>query len=409
MFAVCKTGGNHVSITDLKPEINEQALQYQLLWMRRHLHQNPELSWGEYETSRLIIEKLRAMGLEVKTGLAQTGFYTDISSGRPGPCLAWRADMDALPIEDEKDVPYKSQRAGIAHMCGHDVHTTVAFGIVKHLLTRKDDIRGTIRVFWQPAEEQQPSGSPEMIRDGVLEGVHAVYGMHCDPNTESGKISLRPGAETAAFDAFQFEIDGGSTNHSARPHRKPDAMWVGHQLVQNIYQFAGRMINVLEPTVVSVCKFNAGNALNVIPRQVYIGGTVRTVAEDKRDYIKDYLKRLADNLAELHGVKISSDFGLGAPAVVNHPTLYAFAKDYARETLGPDKVVSRPQSMGAEDFAFYSSERPGLFIRVGTSNGPATSHPLHSSLFDIDESILAPSAIFLANLLIRHTQSDLQF
>lgn len=398
-----------LSTTQTEPHIKTaDGLQEELLELRRHLHKNPELSWGEYNTSRLITEKLRDLGLEVTSGLAQTGFYVDIDSGRPGPHIAWRADMDALPIDDEKTVSYASTVPGVAHMCGHDVHTSVAFGVVKELIERRDEIKGKIRVFWQPAEEQQPSGSPDMIRDGVLDGIEAVYGMHCDPHVESGKISLRPGPETAAFDAFQFEVDSGSTNHSARPHKGPDAMWVGHQLVQNIYQFAGRMVNALEPTVVSVCKFNAGNALNVIPRKVYIGGTIRTVNEENREKMKSYLHQLAGSLAALHNVKITSDFGLGAPAVVNHPKLYEFAKNEVIKLFGADRFEGREQSMGAEDFAFYTSERPGLFVRVGTCNGPDTAHPLHSSLFDIDESVLGPTASFIAHLLVQHTITDLK-
>ncbi len=393
--------------TELHTE-SATGLQDELLELRRHLHRNPELSWGEYNTSRLIIGKLKELGLEVTTGLAQTGFYVDIDSGRPGPHLAWRADMDALPIDDDKTVSYASIVPGVAHMCGHDVHTSIAFGIVKQLLARKEHMKGKIRVFWQPAEEQQPSGSPDMIRDGVLDGIDAVYGMHCDPHTDSGKISLKSGPETAAFDAFQFEIDSGSTNHSARPHKGPDAMWVGHQLVQNIYQFAGRMLNVLEPTVVSVCKFNAGNALNVIPRKVTIGGTIRTVKEENRELMKSYLHKLAGSLAALHNVKIISDFGLGAPAVVNNPVLFEFAKKEVISFYGSNGFEDREQSMGAEDFSFYTSERPGLFIRVGTCNGPDTAHPLHSSLFDIDESVLSPTASFVAHLLVQHTLTDLK-
>ncbi len=390
------------------PAARTKGLQEELVELRRHLHQHPELSWGEYETSRLLIYRLRDLGLEVVTGLAQTGFYVDIDSGRPGPSIAWRADMDALPIQDDKQVSYASRVEGISHMCGHDVHTTIAYGIAKKLNEQKDAFRGRIRVFWQPAEEQQPSGSPDMIKDGVLDGIDAVYGMHCDPHTECGKISMRPGAETAAFDAFQFEIDSGSTQHSARPHKGPDAMWVGHQLVQHIYQFAGRITNALEPTVVSVCMFKGGNALNVIPRKVEIGGTIRTVSDSKREMMRAHLRKTAQSLGALHEVKISTDFGLGAPAVMNNEVMYEFAKNEIITRYGKDAFCGREQSMGAEDFAFYTVERPCLFIRVGTSSGPETSYPLHSSLFDVDERMLEPTSELAAHILMRHTQNDLK-
>lgn len=380
-------------------------LQQELLALRRHLHQHPELSWKEYETSRLIIGKLEDIGLKVTIGLAGTGFYTDIDSGKPGLHLAWRADMDALPIQDEKSVVYHSKVENVSHMCGHDVHTTIAYGIARHLAAHKEEFTGKIRVFWQPAEEMQPSGSPKMIRDGVLEGIDAIYGMHCDPNTPSGKISLRSGPETAAFDAFRFEIDGGSSQHSARPHKGPDSMWVGHQLVQHLYQFSGRMVNALEPTVVSVSIFQAGNALNVIPRRVKIGGTIRTVNEEKRDMMKAYLQDLCRNMEELHGVTIKADFGLGAPAVKNHPEMYRFARKQVEQVYGKKGFMGRQQSMGAEDFSFYTSERPGLFIRVGTCNSEETAYPLHSGRFDVDEAVLAPTVGFMSHLLMQHTRA----
>lgn len=395
------------SSDNLHPVFSETAsLQEELRALRRYLHQHPELSWHEYETSQLITEKLEELGLNVISGLANTGFYTDIDSGKPGPHLAWRADMDALPIQDEKMVPYHSLVKNVSHMCGHDVHTTIAYGVAKQLVRKKDDFRGKIRVFWQPAEEMQPSGSPKMIRDGVLEGIDAVYGMHCDPHTPSGKISLRPGAETAAFDSFRFEIDSGSTQHSARPHKGPDSMWVGHQLVQHLYQFSGRMVDALEPTVVSVCIFEAGNALNVIPRKVKIGGTIRTVNEDKREMMKAYLQDLCRNMQELHGVNIKADFGLGAPAVKNHPEMYEFARKVVESVYGKKGFIGREQSMGAEDFSFYTSERPGLFIRVGTCNSAETGYPLHSGKFDVDESVLSPTVGFISHLLMQHTLAD---
>lgn len=344
--------------------------------------------------------------MNVTNGLAGTGFYTDIDSGKPGPHIAWRADMDALPIQDEKNVPYRSTVKNVSHMCGHDVHTTIAYGIARQLASQKQNFNGKIRVFWQPAEEMQPSGSPRMIRDGVLNGIDAIYGMHCDPHTPSGKISLRPGPETAAFDSFRFEIDSGSSQHSARPHKGPDSMWVGHQLVQHLYQFSGRMVNALEPTVVSVCIFEAGNALNVIPRKVKIGGTIRTVNEDKRDMMKTYLQDLCRNMQELHGVHIKADFGLGAPAVKNHPEMYRFARKQVENVYGKGGFTGRDQSMGAEDFSFYTSERPGLFIRVGTCNSAETAHPLHSGKFDVDEAVLSPTVGFISHLLMQHTLAD---
>jgi len=379
-------------------------MQDELVRLRRDLHQNPETGWKEYRTSESVKAKLEQNKFSVVNNLAGgTGLYTDIPGKDPSQknlCVAWRADIDALPIDDEKEVPYKSQIPGKAHMCGHDVHTTVAYGIARLLKEFEDVLPGTVRVFWQPAEEVQPSGAPAMIEDGVLNNVSAVFGMHCDPHNKAGYYSLRRGAETAAFDSFRYTIRGSSTQHSARPHKGPDAMWVGHQLVQNLYQFTGRMIDAREATVMSVCMFNGGDALNVIPRKVEVGGTVRTIEEGNRASIVSYLKKIGNSLAELHGVSIDLQIGLGAPAVYNDERLFNFAHETVAENVGNGIILPRDQSMGAEDFAFYSQQVPSLFLRVGTSNGPETSHPLHSSLFDVDESVLAPTAAMGALLLI---------
>lgn len=379
-----------------------KQLQLELLDMRRHLHQNPETGWNEVGTSRFIRKKLEERNLSNKNGLAEHGFYTEIKGDHPGPLIAWRADMDALPIQDEKTVSYRSKNQGISHMCGHDVHSTVAFGIADLLSRNTDKIHGTVRVFWQPAEETQPSGAPAMIRDGVLKDVRAVFAMHCDPNTESGQISFCDGAETAAFDSFTVEVESGSSQHSARPHRGPDCMWISVEIIQHLYQYIGRMFDPLEPSVLSVCKFQGGDALNVIPKKVSFGGTFRTVNEQYRHQMRSWLTTLASNMAAQHDVKINVDFGLGAPSVMNNEMLYRFAKKEVINVLGRDKFPVRKQSMGGEDFGFYTVETPGLFLRIGTRCNADTAYPLHSSLFDIDERVLAPTAAFASHLLIRY-------
>ncbi len=377
------------------------SLQPELVDLRRHLHQNPELGWHEINTSAFIQKKLRDRGFEIVNGFAKTGFYTEVDSGKPGPTVAWRADMDALPIDDEKGASYSSKIPGVSHMCGHDAHTTIAYGIARLLQIHKDEFKGKVRIFWQPAEEVQPSGAPVMIEDGILEGVEAVMAMHCDPHTESGKFSLRNGPETAAFDSFRVKIESPSTQHSARPHKGPDAMWVGHQVVQHLYQFIGRLVDPTDPTVISICEFHAGFAMNVIPRKVNLSGTIRTASGRKRMFIKEHIKELLQTLATLHHVQIDVEFGLGAPAVVNNDSLYNFAKKLIKKDIGNTAVVPREQSMGAEDFSFYTEKLPGLFLRVGTCNSPETSYPLHSSKFDIDENVLAPTATFVSHLIMK--------
>jgi amidohydrolase len=379
-----------------------KPLQNELVGVRRHLHKHPETGWNEHETAAYIQQQLKNKGFEFINGLAGTGFYTEIEGDYPGPTIAWRADMDALPIQDEKTVSYHSQNSGVSHMCGHDVHSTVALGIAELLRQHTEKINGRIRIFWQPAEETQPSGAPSMIKDGVLRNVRSVFAMHCDPNTESGQISFCNGAETAAFDSFTFYVESSSAIHSARPHRGPDCMWISTQIIQHLYHYIGRMFDPLEPSVLSICQFQGGDALNVIPKKVNFGGTFRTVKEEYRHSMRSWLTTLASNMAAQHDVKINVEFGLGAPAVINNEKLYHFARKEVIKSLGKDKFPLRKQSMGGEDFGFYTAETPGLFLRIGTRSNNDTAHPLHSSLFDIDERIIAPTCAFGANLLIKH-------
>lgn len=379
-----------------------KPLHQELVKMRRHLHQHPETGWNEVETSAFIKHKLTERGFSYKNGLAGTGFYIEVEGEHPGPTIAWRADMDALPIQDEKTVSYHSKKTGVSHMCGHDVHSTVAFGIADILNQHKDLIKGKVRIFWQPAEETQPSGAPVMIQDGVLHNVKSVFAMHCDPTTDSGQISFCYGAETAAFDSFIFEVESSSPQHSARPHKGPDSMWISIQIIQHLYQYVGRMFDPLEPTVLSICQFQGGDALNVIPKKVTFGGTFRTVKEEYRQMMRSWVTTLASNMAAQHDVYVNVKFGLGAPAVMNDEKLYRFAKKEIINTLGRDKFPLRKQSMGGEDFGFYTAETPGLFLRIGSRCNADTAHPLHSSFFDIDERILGPTCAFASNLLIKH-------
>lgn len=379
-----------------------KPLQQELVYVRRHLHEYPETGWNEIKTSKYLQEKLISKGFTYTNGLAKTGFFVEIEGEKPGPTIAWRADMDALPIQDDKTVSYHSKIPGISHMCGHDVHSTIAFGIASLLLRKREHIKGKIRVFWQPAEETQPSGAPAMIQDGVLRDVQAVYAMHCDPHNDSGTVSFCKGAETAAFESFKFEVKSQSPQHSARPHRGPDSMWISHQLIQNLYQFVGRMFDPLDPSVISICQFRGGDAMNVIPKVCTFGGTFRTVSDENRKKMRSWMSILASNMSAQHDVKINVSFGLGAPTVMNDDRLYKFARKEIDQSIGRDKFVQRRQSMGGEDFGFYTVETPALFLRIGTRCNADTGHTLHSSLFDIDERILAPTSAFGANLLIKH-------
>jgi amidohydrolase len=390
---------------DLKTQSDSQ--QALLVDIRRHLHQNPELSWNEIETSRFIKQKLRDSGLTVVEKLAETGFYTDIKGSHVGPLIAYRADMDALPIQDVKDVPYASSVVNVGHMCGHDYHSTVAVGLALLLHHNRDKICGTIRVFWQPAEESTPSGAPQMIKDGVLNNVKATFGIHCDPTLSSGKIAFRDGPTTASFDAFEIEIQSEDSIHSARPHTGQDTVWIAHQMVNNLYQLTSRITDSRSPSVIAVCVFNAGNALNIIPQKVSFGGTIRTSDEESRKKLTEHLVSLCNQFELLYKVKISLKLESGAPPVLNDKALYNFAKLRLAQAIGAEAIEYPEQSMGAEDFAYYSIKTPSLFIRVGTSNSPETSHALHTSKFDVDESTLSFAVNMQAVLMLSYLEANI--
>lgn len=377
-----------------------------LVSIRRYLHMHPELGFEETQTSRFIRNKLGSYGLEVQGPIAQTGLYVDIEGAHDGPAIGYRADIDALPIQDAKQVPYASEHEGVAHLCGHDAHTTIGIGVAMLLHELRDQLHGTVRVFFQPNEEGSPSGSISMIRDGVLEGLDAAYCIHVDPTVEVGRYGLIVGPVTAAADRFEVTISALSTGHSARPHQAKDTVWIANQLVTLFYQFAGRITDARNPAVFTVCRFNAGEAFNVIPAKVTFGGTLRCTNNDDRDYLKRAFRRTAEQFAALHDVGIDVEYDQGVPAVENDGRLIRNTEATIAQLFGDEAIYQVPlPSMGSEDFANYLSYVPGALIRVGTSSGPRTSHPLHDACFDIDEAALAPTAQLMAGVLINHLRN----
>lgn len=379
---------NMASITYHEIGFIAARLQKELVEVRRNLHQNPELSWNEHQTSATIRQILEAHGIPVSPTLAGTGFYCDIAGRGPGKTVAYRADIDALPIQDMKQVAYASGRPVIGHMCGHDYHTSVALGVALTLHDLRNEFNGVVRVFWQPAEESTPSGAPSMIEDGVLQGVDAVFGIHCDPHLDSGKVGIRKGALTGSFDAFEIEIKVKQSLHSARPHLGTDAMWLAHQLVQQMYLLPTRITDARLPAVISVCTFNGGSAVNVIPDAVRFSGTIRTSDPVSRKTLCDRVRALCSGMAEIHTADVTCTILGGAPPVINDDSLYEYAEATLHEILDETEVTYPEQSMGAEDFAYYGEHVPTHFMRIGTCGGPSTSHALHTSLFDVDESTI---------------------
>lgn len=362
----------------------------------------PEVGFTEYNTSAFIKSTLESHGLD-PISIASTGVYVDIAGDMEGPTIAYRADIDALPSDDNIIAPYASRNEGIGHLCGHDVHTTVAIGVAILLSRLRSYIKGTVRVFFQPNEEGMPSGAPEMMKEGILEGVEAAYAIHVDPLVATRHYGLLAGPITAAADRFDITVDARTSGHSARPHATVDTVWVATQIANALYQLSGRITDSRHPSIITICKFDAGKAHNVIPARVTFGGTLRTTDNEDRKLLKDRLIRTAIDIAELAGAEAHIDYHDGAPAVVNDPNLIANISSTISDIFGEDKktYLDLP-SMGAEDFAHYLQYVPGAMLRVGTNKDDNTAYPLHDSHFDVDEAAIAPATYLMANTLINH-------
>jgi amidohydrolase len=374
-----------------------------LVATRRHLHQYPEVGFQEYKTSRFLRETLAARGLEPSAPLATTGFYVDIAGARPGPSIGYRADIDALPIQDAKTKPYTSRHTGVAHLCGHDVHTTIAVGIALRLHERRDELAGTVRVFFQPNEEGAPTGAPVMVRDGVLDGLEAAYALHVDPTLPVGRVGLIKGAMTASSVRFQVDLHCPSTGHSARPHETTDTIWLATQVLSLYYQLAGRVTDSRDATILTACRIHAGDAYNVIPNHVEFGGTLRSTSIETSDRLRLQMLATAEETAARFGATAQVRFDEGVPPVVNDGRLIDHIARSVQEVAGESAIYRIPRpSMGAEDFAHYQRFIPGAMIRLGTSSGAATSYTLHDAHFDIDESAMPFAIELMSQVLIDH-------
>lgn len=371
--------------------------------VRRHLHQHPELGFEEEKTYEYLRELLEAQGFGVVGPLAGTGLYVDVVGGEAGPTVAYRADMDALPTQDAKLTEYASQTEGVAHLCGHDAHSSVAVGTAMLLQQNRERLKGTVRVFFQPNEEGMPGGASSMIEEGVLEGVEAVYAMHVDPSLEVGKYGLLSGPITASTDQFNIRIAAESTGHSARPHDTVDTIWVATEIMSTLYQLIGRVTDARNPSVLTICRVHGGEAYNVIPRKVEFGGTLRTTSIEDRAAIIRHVRRIAGELAAIHSATATVEIHGGSPPVINDTRLVAATERMIRKFCGDGAVFHIPRpSMGAEDFAHYLEHVPGMLLRVGTYSDRSTAYPLHDAHFDIDERALAPTAVLMARILIDH-------
>ena len=390
-----------VTATDPAP-LADAALHTDLVALRRELHAHPELGFAEFDTSLRVRAWLEDRGFEPVGPLAGTGFYVEIPGARSGPTVAFRADMDALPITEQTEVPYRSQTPGVMHACGHDAHMSVGCGVAVLARARRAELAGTVRVFFQPCEERTPSGGPAMIRAGALDGVSSVYAVHMDPGLPVGRFGFRAGSLTAACAPFRVIVRSERSGHSARPHEAVDTVWVATQIANDLYQLAGRVTDARKAAVLTICRFSGGDALNVIPSEVEFGGTLRCVDAETMTHLREKMRRLAGALGAVYKADVEVDIEDALPAVVNTAPEIARAREAARDLFGDAAAVDIPlPSMGGEDFAYYLQRVPGAMLRVGSASGPETRYPLHHARFDLDELALPLAARLMTEVCVR--------
>lgn len=355
--------------------------------IRRHLHAHPELSYKEFETSAFVQEKLRELGIpfEVK---AQTGVVGIIKGKNPeARIVALRADMDALPIQEENEIDYKSTRDGVMHACGHDVHTTCLLGAARILQELRDEWEGTIKLIFQPGEEKNPGGASLMIKDGVLENPtpQAIFGLHVHPQLETGRFSFRAGQVMASADEIYITVKSKG-GHAAAPHMTVDTILVASELVLSLQQVISRNRDPLFPSVLSITSFQGGYTTNVIPSEVKLMGTFRALNEDWRFRAHELIKKQAAGLAAATGAEIELHIDVGYPSVFNNEQLHQEAWKQAIAFAGEEQVDTTEIRMGAEDFGYYSTMMPGCFFRLGAGNAAkGINAGVHTPRFNIDE------------------------
>ncbi len=389
----------------LKDEIKQLAKEIysHVIENRRHLHAHPELSFCEYETSAFIKARLNEMGISWKA-MAETGVVAIITGEKSSDgVIALRADMDALPIAETNDVEYASQNIGVMHACGHDVHTSSLLGTAKILQSVKNKFGGTIKLIFQPAEEKLPGGASLMIKEGVLKNPkpNAIIGQHAMPSIESGKIGIRKGKHMASMDEIYVTVHGRG-GHGAQPHQNIDPVLITSHIIVALQQIVSRMADPSVPTVLSFGKLIANGAVNIIPDEVYMEGTFRTLDEKWRMEAHKRMKIMAETIAASMGGSCDFNIIRGYPFLINEEKLTANVHSIAVEYLGKENVLDTDIWMAAEDFAYYSQVADSCFYLLGTGNkekGIASS--LHTPTFNIDENALVLSTGLMAYIAVK--------
>lgn len=379
----------------ITPPRDKHALTDWLQQIRRDLHRIPEAGFGEFKTAAYLSARLRELGIDHRCGVANTGIVAWLGDNADNGCVALRADMDGLPIEERTALDFSSTHPGFMHACGHDGHMTMLLGAAALLI--QDSPKGRVVLLFQPAEESH-GGATTMIRQGALDGVDAIFSGHIDRHFPVGEFAVEPGLICAYTDQFTIEIHGKG-GHAAKPHETVDSIVVASQLVMSIQTLVSRETNPVSPTVISIGRIHGGTAANVIADRTVLEGTIRTTHPKTRQTVIDGLKRMTGAMRDLYNATATLTVAEGYPPIINHLGATRIAADAAAMTVGKDKVMPLPHpSLGGEDFSYYLHKVPGCFVRIGAMKQGLDNAPAHSPFFDFDEAALSIGAHFFAQV-----------
>lgn len=395
-----------------------ERLAPRIIEIRHRIHQNPELGNREFETARLVAEHLRGLGLEVTTGVAHTGVVAVLRGGRPGPVVAVRADMDALPVTEETDFEFKStvrtsylgQEVGVSHACGHDIHTAVQLGVASVLTSMRDELPGTVVFIFQPAEEGPPpgeeGGAELMLEEGVFDDRRptAIFGLHTLSSMEVGDVGFTVGPALAAVDHFKIEVIGEQA-HGADPESSVDPVVMAAQAVTALQTIRSRNLDPLAPSVITVGIIRGGERFNIIPGQVHMEGTVRTYDPEIRDTVERRMDEILDGVTRAGGGTYELAYDRGAPATINDPDLAHEMLPVLKEVVGEDGFVELPPTMGGEDFAYFANQVPGFYFRLGTLKPGTSSGGHHTPTFRADDASIPVGMRAMSTILLDYLAS----
>ncbi len=376
--------------------MNEEIIKKVITW-RRYLHENPELSFHEEKTTEYIYGIVSSLeGVEISRP-ARTGLLAVLRGNGPGPVIALRGDMDALPITEENSVDYISKNPGVMHACGHDSHTAMLLGTLLSLHSTRESWNGEIRFFFQHGEELSPGGAVDFVKAGALEGVSAILGTHVAPDVESGKVGITYGPAMAEPDEFKVVITGKG-GHGAIPQETIDPIMIGVQIAQNFQTIISRNVGPMENAVLSITQFHGGTTHNVIPGKAELCGTVRTFNVETRDLIKSRMEQIIEGVCRCNNARGSFEFIEGYPCVINDREVTALLEETAKAVLGDENVIPRAPFMGGEDFGEYQKYIPGCFYFLGIKGGDeGKGNPLHHPQFNLDEAALGAGVKVMVN------------